>query len=314
MSFTCMNCGTSPATGNRLCSQRGLTFDQPVPAVQAPRITPSSSALPSHAENARRFWLALLLVMGIGFMGLMSAGCGTQSPPPPPPPPLPPVSTTGNLVGSWASDIVVGGSSQHWVYTFNGDGTMLEAVTSQAGQGGGSESYTSTGDQVTISDGKAYTEQGTVAWAGPDQFRYKITSNTADANQIGLETVFTRQSPVTPPGPPEPGTMTIDDLAQAYQNNEMRADSSYKGKQVTITGKIRNIIAPNGDGGGHGGTVVFDTSVVIGTGVWTIACDLSAENKGQLLPLNPGQVVTIQGVCTGRHLSDLIDLEECSVK
>ena len=97
MSFTCKNCGAAPAPGNRLCPQCGLLFNQPVPPVQAPRVTLSS---PSPAKKANRSWFALLLVMGIGIMGLMSAGCGTQTPAPASTPSVDatntPASTTGN--------------------------------------------------------------------------------------------------------------------------------------------------------------------------------------------------------------------------
>ncbi len=330
MSFTCKNCGTSLTTGNRLCPQCGLLFDQPVPTVQPPRVTPSSSASPSYAKNARRFWFALLLIMCIGMMGLMSAGCGTQSPPPPPPPPLPPVSTTGNLVGSWTSNIVLGGSPIQDVYTFNSDNTFSETQTNQAGKSGtvgGTYSYS--GDQVTINLSDGQQEKATVTWDGAGQMHYKITKNS-DASQVGMDVVRTRQAaeattagntsvPIITAGS---NPVSSDTLVQAYLDDPAAADAKYKDQKVAVSGKVK--------GEPQNSVAFLDTALPVpqrtdGVSTYSMECDFSSgtDLTGIAPKMSSGVViapyfvaypVTVEGVCRGRKNDGTVWLDNCTLK
>lgn len=336
MSFTCINCGTSLATGNRLCPQCGLTFDQPVPSGQAPRIMLFST---SHAKKANQCWLTVLLVMGIGIMGLMSAGCGTQSPPPPPPPPLPPVSTTGNLVGSWTSNIVMNGSPVQDVYTFNSDNTFSETQTDQAGKSAtASGSYTHAGDQVTINSSDGQQEQATVTWDSADQMHYKITKNI-DASEVGMDVVRTRQAaeataagstsvPIITAGsnPVFPTTtnptMSSDTLVQAYLDDPAAADAKYKDQKVTVSGKVV--------GEPQNSVAFLDTAIPVpqrtdGVSTYNMECDFSSGtdltgiapkmSSGHIIaPFFVSYPVTVEGVCRGRRDDGKVRLDNCTLK
>lgn len=346
MSFTCKNCNGPLTAGIRLCPNCGLVFDQPVPAVTAYAVRPYAPAAPARMKKTNPAWaVALVLtVSGLGMAALVGAGCGRQptiatgtggntgagtndggiTPPPPPPPP----PTSGNLVGSWTSNIVYHGVTVQEVYTFNSDGSFSETDTSQAGQSattGGTYSYT--GDQVTINFSNGQQEQATVAWDNPNQMHYKITQNP-DAGQVGMDIVRTRQtSGPTPAGGTANSTssngpvINVDEIAQAYQDNPLRADATYKGKVLTFVGRVTddNIdispYYPEGatliltSGVGHNG-IGFD-----GQTHWfakDIHCIFPDVYKDQLVSVNKGDTVTIQGVCIGID-SAYLSFENCHI-
>jgi hypothetical protein len=127
-------------------------------------------------------WWPLLLVLSV-----VSLGCRTKPTPPlgPPPP--------ATLVGSWKGAFLRNNQLINIVYQFNADGSFVakefDAVGRQMGTSHGRCGFAN--NQMTIHWSSGGFETASVNWTGADQFNYRISDHTEEA-QIGLPIVFQR--------------------------------------------------------------------------------------------------------------------------
>ena len=100
-------------------------------------------------------------------------------------------------------------------------------------------------------------------------------------------------------------TLTATALCKAYEDNEIAADSKYKGEIVLISGTIKSIEKMFGQ-----------SFVVLGSGsnsiYFNVQCFFEKSNEGQLASLSKGQRVRIKGVVSGKSMN--ISVNDCIVK
>jgi len=97
----------------------------------------------------------------------------------------------------------------------------------------------------------------------------------------------------------KPIKITATQLYAEYDENPVRADQKYKGQLLQVSGVVDSI--------GHD-----YVSLNAGAFLATIHCSFAAEQQPQIAQVDKGQLVTIQGRCTG-YLSVLsvVYLESC---
>jgi hypothetical protein len=104
---------------------------------------------------------------------------------------------------------------------------------------------------------------------------------------------------------PEEATVSATELLKVYGENEPRGDALYKGKMLTVTGKVNRVGA------------YFEhplTVQVEGEGVMSLEDVICVANEGQretLAALDKGQKVTVRGVAQGKSAG--IILKDCTV-
>jgi hypothetical protein len=99
-------------------------------------------------------------------------------------------------------------------------------------------------------------------------------------------------------------------IIQDYKANEVRADSQYKGRLVTVTGKIDSISKD-----------ILDSAYVTlsdGTefGFISVQCTfgepISPQQTQRLESLSKGQIITVSGMCSGKFGNVL--LSDCTLR
>lgn len=93
---------------------------------------------------------------------------------------------------------------------------------------------------------------------------------------------------------------------KAYDDNEVNADSQYKGKKLEVTGYINDI-----------GKDILDRSfVILGNGdeyeLIAVQCYVSKDILDDVAKLKKGDKVTIVGNCKGKSIS--VSMENCTIK
>lgn len=112
------------------------------------------------------------------------------------------------------------------------------------------------------------------------------------------------QAPVSTAVPAKAIKVTAEQLINAYENNEVKADAMYKDKLITVTGKVGDI------------SVMFgETIVEVGTGSlfeFGIQCYFADAQESQVAQLNKKDRVTITGQCEGKSFMS-VSLKNCSL-
>lgn len=94
-------------------------------------------------------------------------------------------------------------------------------------------------------------------------------------------------------------------LLDEYDQNEVRADSNYRGRVLEVSGVVHSI-----------GTAFSQTYVTIGTGekyeFITVQCYFNSGQLDTVASLNKGDEVTIIGKCDGKSLN--VSLSNCILK
>lgn len=96
--------------------------------------------------------------------------------------------------------------------------------------------------------------------------------------------------------------VSVDELVNAYTNNEEKSDSLYAGKIMEVSGSIKEI------------TFLNDRTTVIlksNTHNFGIICDINPNEKEKIPHLKQHQSVTVKGICKG-FLKDVI-LLNCTI-
>lgn len=100
--------------------------------------------------------------------------------------------------------------------------------------------------------------------------------------------------------------ITAQELADAYQANEVAADEQYKGKQVTVTGRIKSI-----------GKDIFDkipyVEIETSEQLTSIRCIFSSKDVNILSSLARGESIAISGTVRGAGVIS-IHVEDCTIK
>ena len=104
----------------------------------------------------------------------------------------------------------------------------------------------------------------------------------------------------------KPASIKIDykELYKEYSDNPINADGKYKGKVITVTGKIARIdreIAQNP-------YVTFEIEPLE-----EIRMDFPADAESAVSKLKKGQTVTISGTCGGTLMSTDIMMDDCFI-
>ena len=100
--------------------------------------------------------------------------------------------------------------------------------------------------------------------------------------------------------------ITAKQLYEEYSNNEVKADSLYKGKTLRITGKIYEITKnPISDVPQIGIKIDKDG----GYSAVAIFADFVISQRDKIVDLTKEQTISFIGICRGK--SAFIDLEEC---
>jgi hypothetical protein len=123
----------------------------------------------------------------------------------------------------------------------------------------------------------------------------------------GATTTSAPKAAALPNTPPEePAQVDMAALLSEYKDNEVRADSEFKGKLIVVKGKVDSI--KKGLAGG-----MFVTA---GTGkqfeVPVVQCDLNAANASAAMNLSKGQVVTLEGRVNGLMFN--VHLDDCDIR
>ena len=97
-------------------------------------------------------------------------------------------------------------------------------------------------------------------------------------------------------------TVDANTLVQAYDDNEVAADATYKGKRLTVSGSVGQV----------GVDILgkkFITIKSTNSQFKWVQCYFQKSAEGGLLPLKRGSKVTVTGTCSGLVLNVL--LEDC---
>jgi asparagine N-glycosylation enzyme membrane subunit Stt3 len=94
-------------------------------------------------------------------------------------------------------------------------------------------------------------------------------------------------------------------ILDAYKNNEIAADQTYKGKAVKVTGQVNSIEKS------------FGTAYITMNGgdqyaIQSVQCMFAKENEASLANLSKGQTVTVTGIVEGKSLN--ITIKDCELQ
>ena len=102
-------------------------------------------------------------------------------------------------------------------------------------------------------------------------------------------------------------------MYQEYERNEVAAKAKYTDKTVVISGKVATIAEA---GKGYDVKLLGSARSALGmqSGIVNevIVCKVAEENASMVIPLNPGDEITIVGKPQGIGFTD-IEVKECRV-
>jgi hypothetical protein len=129
------------------------------------------------------------------------------------------------------------------------------------------------------------------------------TQPTSETSKNSTTTQVTAEEPKKEIAPIK---ISAVDLAQAYVDNEVKADQDYKDKKVEVTGKINDI-----------GVILDQTYIILSSGkqfsVTDIQCFFDDKNEiNKITELKKGDTITAQGVVDGKSLN--VSVKKCVLK
>jgi hypothetical protein len=101
-------------------------------------------------------------------------------------------------------------------------------------------------------------------------------------------------------------TVTADVLIKAYSDNQLRADNTYKGKTLQITGTVSKIDKDWGD------EYFLELTTSSGYSWCTIRAFVKASELNKIANLNKGDSVTIIGKCSEGD-SNYVDIKDAYI-
>ena len=127
-------------------------------------------------------------------------------------------------------------------------------------------------------------------------------------NNIDSETIETIVEKETAKTDEKQATITIsaEELSQAYSDNEVKADETYKGKTALITGTISDIGVMLGQT-----YIVFESTANYGLN--SVQAKFSSKDEiAKIANLNKGDTITVQGKIDGMSL--YVGVDNCVIK
>jgi RNA polymerase subunit RPABC4/transcription elongation factor Spt4 len=119
------------------------------------------------------------------------------------------------------------------------------------------------------------------------------TDNTSTTGSAQNEKTAESQKPI------EAITIAPDDLFAAYDGNEVKADNTYKGKMVRISGKVGDI----------GKDILDQPYITFARGEWDmvhVQVYFKKNEQAKMAELDKGQQITIVGRCDGKSMNVII--------
>jgi len=92
-------------------------------------------------------------------------------------------------------------------------------------------------------------------------------------------------------------TVTIENIANDFNQNEEQANQKYLDKIIQIEGIIKNVDILDG----HGTITLTDSK----DPTKTVVCNMAVSENMKMITLQQGQKITIKGICTG-YLMDVM--------
>lgn len=134
-------------------------------------------------------------------------------------------------------------------------------------------------------------------YQGVDEAVKNIDNNTVETVETGTAKTDEKQATIT---------IAAEELSQAYADNEVKADGTYKGKTALITGTISDIGVMLGQT-----YIVFDSSANYGLN--SVQANFSNKDEiAKIANLNKGDTITIQGKIDG--MSIYVSVVNCVIK
>lgn len=133
-----------------------------------------------------------------------------------------------------------------------------------------------------------------------------VTQNTCEPNLTTVTTTMTHI--ITMDNIDTIQTTNVNDvivvdtkeLLDEYTKNEVAADLKYKNKKLQITDAISSISSTS-----SGPSINFTNRLI-----WSVYCYFDDAYSSQVAQFNTGQIITIQGTCTGKEFLGVI-LKDC---
>ena len=100
-------------------------------------------------------------------------------------------------------------------------------------------------------------------------------------------------------------TLSADQLAREYENNEVAADAKYKGKIVIVSGTIQDI----------GKDVMDEPYIIIGGSGFLdgVQCFFTESEESSVAHLSKGQRVSVKGEVSGKIIGNVL-VKKCSLQ
>ncbi len=131
-----------------------------------------------------------------------------------------------------------------------------------------------------------------------------VTIIAAIASSCGNGNMDTA-SRLSPTPTPVPIRVSAEQIYQDYEGNEVAAKAKYEGKLALITGRIWTV-----QEAGNYYDVKLQSNAFFS--LVSIVCKVDKSEGGKLIPLNPGDSVTVIGVIKGPSVVDIV-VENCSL-
>ncbi|MCY7345065.1 MAG: OB-fold putative lipoprotein [Pyrinomonadaceae bacterium] len=125
-------------------------------------------------------------------------------------------------------------------------------------------------------------------------------TNSASVKTVPANTTAAPAAPTEKPIVVQARVMTKD-----YDENELAADGKYKGKMITVSGKIENIAETMGN---------VTVSLAGHDMVKSVMCSFEESEKTNVAKLKKGQQATLVGIGDGMTMGLYAGLQKCKVQ
>lgn len=113
------------------------------------------------------------------------------------------------------------------------------------------------------------------------------------------------KTPAEEPAPAKVPVIDYDELFQAYQANELRADDTYKGNRYRVSGIIEGMT----DDGLLNTGITVTVTVKTSSASYTTYAEFSEDQHDGLAALNTGDTIAFEGDCSSIGLWSNCELE-----
>jgi hypothetical protein len=129
------------------------------------------------------------------------------------------------------------------------------------------------------------------------QFKLKPERGTLLAEEAARQSAA-RAREAARPTPRQVSGNQLTELKTAYRENEIKADSVFRGKRVVVGGSIKDISRD-----------ILDRPFLV---ISDVTLYFSKSEETQIAELKKGQFVTVEGICDGMDFG-ILSLSKCSL-